>query len=267
MFPDGGWEAWTMRKTAVVTGASSGIGAATARRLAAEGFHVVLAARRRERLEALAKEIAEGVPGAGKAVAATLDVTDQDSVDALADGLAECHVLVNNAGGAFGLDAVAAADPADWQAMYDINVLGLLRVTKALLPKLITSGAGHVVNITSLAGHVPYEGGAGYNAAKHAAYAVNEVMRLELVAEPVRVTEVAPGLVKTEEFSLVRFRGDAERANRPYEGIPEPLVAEDVADCVAWAVTRPEHVNIDRIDVQPRVQATTYKVHKVREEN
>ncbi|MBX6769840.1 MAG: SDR family NAD(P)-dependent oxidoreductase [Actinomadura rubrobrunea] len=252
-----------MRKTAVVTGASSGIGAATAKRLAAEGFDVVLAARRRDRLDALAKEIAENVPGAGRAVAVTLDVTSQESVDALAAAVDECHVLVNNAGGAIGLEPVAEADPADWARMYDVNVLGLLRVTKALLPKLIASGDGHVVNITSLAAHQPYEGGAGYNAAKSAAYAVNEVMRLELVAEPVRVTEIAPGLVKTEEFSLVRFRGDAERAKQPYEGVPEPLVAEDVADCVAWVVTRPSHVNIDRIDVQPRVQATAHKVHRV----
>ena len=252
-----------MRKTAVVTGASSGIGAATAKRLAAEGFDVVLAARRRDRLDALAKEIAENVPGAGRAAAVTLDVTSQESVDALAAAVDECHVLVNNAGGAIGLEPVAEADPADWARMYDVNVLGLLRVTKALLPKLIASGDGHVVNITSLAAHQPYEGGAGYNAAKSAAYAVNEVMRLELVAEPVRVTEIAPGLVKTEEFSLVRFRGDAERAKQPYEGVPEPLVAEDVADCVAWVVTRPSHVNIDRIDVQPRVQATAHKVHRV----
>ncbi|MGI5166879.1 SDR family NAD(P)-dependent oxidoreductase [Spirillospora sp. CA-253888] len=252
-----------MRKTAVVTGASSGIGAATARRLAAEGFNVVLAARRRDRLDALAAEIGENVPGAGTVAAVTLDVTDQASVDALAAGLDSCHVLVNNAGGAVGLEPVAQADPADWQAMYDTNVLGLLRVTKALLPKLIAGGAGHVVNITSLAAHVAYEGGAGYNAAKHAAYAINEVMRLELVAEPVRVTEVAPGLVRTEEFSLVRFKGDEAKAAKPYEGVPEPLVADDVADCVAWAVTRPAHVNIDRIDVQPRVQAAPYKLHRV----
>ncbi|GAA1571555.1 SDR family NAD(P)-dependent oxidoreductase [Actinomadura kijaniata] len=252
-----------MRKTAVVTGASSGIGAATARRLAAEGFNVVLAARRRDRLDALAKEIAEGVPGAGRVAPVVLDVTDQESVDALAGSLDAVHVLVNNAGGALGLEPVADADPADWQAMYDTNVLGLLRVTKALLPKLVAGGDGHIVNITSLAAHVPYEGGAGYNAAKHAAYAVNEVLRLELVAEPVRVTEIAPGLVRTDEFALVRFKGDAERAAKPYEGVPEPLVAEDVADCVAWAVTRPSHVNIDRIDVQPRVQAAPYKLHRV----
>lgn len=254
-----------VRKTAVITGASSGIGAATARRLAAEGFNVVLAARRRDRLEGLVKEIQDADPSGrpNAAMAVTLDVTSQESVDALAAALPECHVLVNNAGGAVGLEPVAQADPADWQAMYDTNVLGLLRVTKALLPKLIAGGAGHVVNITSLAAHVPYENGAGYVAAKHAAAAINDTMRLELVAEPVRVTEIAPGLVQTEEFSLVRFRGDADKAAKPYEGVPEPLVADDVADCVAWAVTRPEHVNIDRIDVQPRVQAAPYKIHRV----
>lgn len=251
-----------MRKTAIVTGASSGIGAATARRLAAEGFNVVLAARRRDRIDTLAKEIAETVPGAGKVAPFTLDVTSQESVDALAAAVGTCHVLVNNAGGALGLDPVASADLAEWRVMYDTNVLGLARVTRAVLPKLIESGAGHVVNITSLAAHVAYEGGGGYNAAKFAAHAVNEVMRLELVAEPVRITEIAPGLVKTEEFSLVRFRGDAEKAAKPYEGVPEPLVAEDIADCVAWAVTRPPHVNIDRIDVQPRVQAAPHKLHR-----
>jgi NADP-dependent 3-hydroxy acid dehydrogenase YdfG len=253
-----------VRKTAVITGASSGIGAATARRLAAEGFNVVLAARRRDRLENLAKEIQAADPADRRnaAVAVTLDVTSQESVDAMATALSDCHVLVNNAGGAVGLEPVAQADPADWQAMYDTNVLGLLRVTKALLPKLIAGGDGHVVNITSLAAHVPYEGGAGYVAAKHAAAAINDTMRLELVDQPVRITEVAPGLVHTEEFSLVRFRGDASKAAKPYEGVPDPLTAGDVADCVAWAVTRPAHVNIDRIDVQPRVQAAPYKIHR-----
>jgi NADP-dependent 3-hydroxy acid dehydrogenase YdfG len=253
-----------MRKTAVVTGASSGIGAATARRLAAEGFNVVLAARRRDRLDKLAAEIEAADPAGRKGGVAglTLDVTSQESVDALASAVPECHLLVNNAGGALGLEPVTEADPADWQAMYETNVLGLLRITKALLPKLIASGDGHVINITSLAAHAVYEGGAGYAAAKHGAAAVNNTMRLELVAEPVRITEVAPGLVKTDEFSLVRFRGDAERAAKVYEGVPEPLTAEDVADCVAWAATRPPHVNIDRIDLKPRVQAATYKVHR-----
>jgi NADP-dependent 3-hydroxy acid dehydrogenase YdfG len=254
-----------MRKTAVVTGASSGIGAATARRLAAEGFDVVLGARRRDRLDKLAAEIeaADQQGRKGGVVAITLDVTSQESVDALAAAVRECHLLVNNAGGALGLEPVAEADPADWQAMYDTNVLGLLRVTRALLPKLIAGGDGHIINVTSLAGHAVYEGGAGYAAAKHAAAAVNDTMRLELVAEPVRITEVAPGLVKTDEFSLVRFRGDAERAEKVYAGVPEPLTAEDVADCIAWAATRPAHVNIDRIDLKPRVQAAPYKVHRV----
>ncbi|HEU5156934.1 MAG TPA: SDR family NAD(P)-dependent oxidoreductase [Streptosporangiaceae bacterium] len=254
-----------MRKTAVVTGASSGIGAATARRLAAEGFDVVLAARRRDRLDKLAAEIEAAGPRGreGATTAITLDVTSQESVDALAGAVRECHVLVNNAGGALGLEPVAEADPADWQTMYDSNVLGLLRVTRALLPKLIASGDGHIINVTSLAGHAVYEGGAGYAAAKHAAAAVNDTMRLELVAEPVRVTEVAPGLVRTEEFSLVRFRGDAEKAAKVYDGVAEPLTADDVADCIAWAATRPSHVNIDRIDLKPRVQAAPYKVHRV----
>ncbi|MEO3785874.1 SDR family NAD(P)-dependent oxidoreductase [Actinocorallia sp. B10E7] len=253
-----------MRKTAVITGASSGIGAATARRLAAEGFDIVAAARRRDRLEALVKEIEDADPAGrrGFVRAVTLDVTSEDSVAALAADLRECHVLVNNAGGAHGLESVAEAVTEDWQVMYDTNVLGLMRMTRALLPKLIASGAGHVVNVTSLAGHVPYVGGGGYNAAKHAAVAVNEVLRLELVDKPVRITEVAPGMVKTEEFSLVRFRGDAQAAEKPYEGVAEPLSADDVADCIAWAVTRPPHVNIDRIDVQPRVQAAPHRIHR-----
>jgi NADP-dependent 3-hydroxy acid dehydrogenase YdfG len=161
------------------------------------------------------------------------------------------------------MENVTEADPADWQMMYDTNVLGLLRMTRALLPKLIASGEGHVVNITSLAAHAVYEGGAGYVAAKHAAAAVNDTMRLELVEQPVRITEVAPGLVHTEEFSLVRFRGDAEAAAKPYLGVPGPLTADDVADCIAWAVTRPAHVNIDRIDVQPRAQAAPHKIQRI----
>jgi NADP-dependent 3-hydroxy acid dehydrogenase YdfG len=254
-----------VRKTAVVTGASSGIGAATARRLAAEGFDVVLAARRLERLEKLTAEILDADPGGRRhgVAAVALDVTSPESVAALAAAVRQCHVLVNNAGGALGLDPVADADPDDWRRMYDTNVIGLMRTTKALLPKLIESGAGHIVNITSLAGHAVYEGGAGYTAAKHAAAAVNDTLRLELYDQPVRVTEVAPGMVATEEFALVRFKGDAERAAKTYEGVAEPLTAEDVADCVAWAVTRPEHVNIDRIDVKPRAQAAPHKVHRV----
>lgn len=254
----------SVRKTAVVTGASSGIGAATARRLAAEGFDVVLAARRLDRLEKLKVEIDAADPsGRRPAAIHALDVTSAESVAALAEAVRQCHVLVNNAGGALGLDPVSAADPDDWQRMYDTNVLGLMRITKALLPKLVESGAGHIVNITSLAAHSVYEGGAGYTAAKHAAAAVNDTLRLELYDRPVRVTEIAPGMVETEEFSLVRFKGDAAKAAKTYEGVAEPLVADDIADCVAWAVTRPAHVNIDRIDVKPRAQAAPHKVHRV----
>jgi NADP-dependent 3-hydroxy acid dehydrogenase YdfG len=253
-----------VRKTAVVTGAGSGIGAATARRLAAEGFDVVLSGRRRDRLEKVRAEIEAADPaGRHGAAAVVLDVTSPESVEAFAASVRQCHVLVNNAGGAYGLDPVAEADPEDWRRMYDVNVLGLMRITKALLPKLVESGAGHIVTITSLAGHAVYEGGAGYTAAKHAAAAVNDTLRLELYDQPVRVTEVAPGMVATEEFSLVRFKGDAEKAAKTYEGVAEPLTAEDIADCVAWAVTRPAHVNVDRIDVKPRAQAAAHKVHRV----
>jgi NADP-dependent 3-hydroxy acid dehydrogenase YdfG len=243
----------TGRHTAVVTGASSGIGAATARRLAAEGFDVVAAARRRDRLDALAA----AVPGIRPV---TLDVTSQASVAALASSLPDVAVLVNNAGGAVGVEPVAAADPADWQAMYDTNVLGVLRVTQALLPALEHGSGGHIVLTGSIAGHLVYEGGAGYAAAKHAASAVVETLRLELNGRPVRVTEVAPGMVRTEEFSLVRLRGDAAAAAGVYAGIDNPLTADDIADCVAFVVTRPAHVNVDLLVVKPLAQAAPYKI-------
>ncbi|GAA4180124.1 SDR family NAD(P)-dependent oxidoreductase [Streptosporangium oxazolinicum] len=240
----------------MVTGASSGIGEATARRLAAEGFDVVAGARRRERLDAIAAE----VPGIRPV---TLDVTSQESVDELAASLDRCDVLVNNAGGAIGLEPVASGKVADWQRMYDVNVLGTLRVTQALLPKLVESGDGVLLMLTSVAGLVSYEGGGGYNAAKHAQTSMTEVLRLELVGEPVRIVEVAPGMVHTEEFSLNRFRGDSAAAGRVYEGVPDPLSADDVADAIAWCVTRPAHVNIDRLVIRPRAQAAQHKVHRV----
>ncbi|WP_067174610.1 SDR family NAD(P)-dependent oxidoreductase [Microtetraspora niveoalba] len=245
-----------MAKTAVVTGASSGIGAATARRLAAEGFEVVAAARRRDRLDELAAEVPSIRP-------ATLDVTSQDSVDAFAAALDRCDVLINNAGGAFGLEPVASGLVDDWQRMYDVNVLGSLRMTRALLPKLIASGDGVLLMLTSVAGLVSYEGGGGYCAAKHAQTSMTETLRLELCGEPVRVIEIAPGMVQTEEFSLTRFRGDAEKAAKVYEGVPDPLTADDVADVIAFAVTRPAHVNIDRLVIRPRAQAAQHKVHRV----
>lgn len=242
-------------RTAVVTGASSGIGAATARRLAQEGFTVVCAARRTDRIEALAAEIG------GRAIGC--DVTSPESVAALAAAIGpRLDLLVNNAGGAIGLAPVADADPDQWRQMYDVNVLGLLHVTKALLPALVASGAGTIVNVGSTAGRTAYEGGAGYTAAKHGTKVVTETLRLELFDQPVRVCEVAPGMVRTEEFSLVRFGGDQERADAVYAGVAEPLVAEDVADAIAWVATRPAHVNIDELVIKPRAQAAQHKVHR-----
>jgi NADP-dependent 3-hydroxy acid dehydrogenase YdfG len=246
-------------RTAVVTGASSGIGAATARRLAEGGFHVVLTARRADRLDALAKELT----AAGAQVSArALDVTDRAAVDAFAATLDEVHVLVNNAGGAIGTEPVAAADPADWRAMYEVNVLGVLGVTQALLPKLIASGDGTVVMMSSTAGHTAYEGGGGYVAAKHGTHAIAATLRLELCGAPVRVIEIAPGMVRTEEFAVNRYRGDLDAAAAVYAGVAEPLSADDVADTVAWAVTRPSHVNIDLLVLRPRAQAAQHKVHR-----
>ncbi|UBU14208.1 SDR family NAD(P)-dependent oxidoreductase [Nonomuraea gerenzanensis] len=245
-----------MRKTAVVTGASSGIGEATARRLAAEGYDVVAGARRRDRLDKLAAEVPSIRP-------VTLDVTSQESVDALAAGLERCDVLVNNAGGAFGLEQVAEARLDDWQRMYDVNVLGSLRMTQALIPKLVESGDGVLVMLTSTAGHGAYEGGGGYVAAKHAQRTMAETLRLELVGQPVRIVEIAPGMVQTEGFAVTRFRGDQEAAARVYEGVPGPLTGDDIADAIAWAVTRPAHVNIDRLVIRPRAQAAQHKVHRV----
>lgn len=241
-----------MARVAAITGASSGIGAATARALAADGFEVVLGARRLERLEEVADEVG------GKAVA--LDVTDPDSVERFAAGLPRCDVLVNNAGGALGLDHVDDADEEQWRWMYEANVLGTMRVTKALLPRLIESGDGHVVAVTSIAGFESYRGGAGYIAAKHGQRSLLRNLRLELLGEPVRVTEVAPGMVETE-FSLVRFGGDEKAAERVYLGM-EPLSAENVAECIRWAVAQPPHVNIDEIVLRPRDQASATEVHR-----
>ncbi len=238
---------------AIVTGASSGIGAATARSLAAEGFHVICAARRKDRIEALAKEIS------GRAI--VCDVTSADSVRALAESVGRCDVLVNNAGGALGLDPVAEADLGEWASMYETNVLGAARVTQELLPALRES-RGTVVFVTSTAAEAAYEGGGGYCAAKSAERAMVGSLRLELVAEPIRVCEVSPGLVATEEFSLVRFHGDAAKAAAVYEGVAEPLVAEDIAECICWIATRPAHVNIDRMVVRPRAQAANHKLHR-----
>jgi NADP-dependent 3-hydroxy acid dehydrogenase YdfG len=248
------------RPVAVVTGASSGIGAASARRLAAEGFQVVVGARRKDRLKALADEI-EGV-------AVALDVTDDTSVTdfaAAVDALnGPLRVLVNNAGGAKGQDPIAQGIVEDWRWMYEVNVVGTLRVTKARQPALEASGNGHVVLMSSTAGHGVYEGGAGYTGVKHAINAFSETLRLELNGKPIRVTEIAPGMVKTDEFSLVRFGGDESKADAVYAGVANPLTAEDIADCVGWVVTRPAHVDIDLLVVRPVAQASNYKVHRVK---
>ncbi len=242
-------------RTAVVTGASSGIGAATARHLAREGFHVFCAARRTDRIEALAAEIG-GTPVA-------CDVTDEESVAGLAKAVGDrLDVLVNNAGGAFGGSPVAEANSDDWRRMFEVNVIGLMQVTRALLPALVASGAGAILNVGSTAGRVAYEGGAGYTAAKHGTQVVNETLRLELYDQPVRVMEIAPGMVKTDEFALVRFDGDQEKADAVYAGVAEPLTADDIADAITWMVTRPPHVSVDELVIRPKAQAAQHKVHR-----
>ncbi|MCU1523645.1 MAG: Serine 3-dehydrogenase [Microbacteriaceae bacterium] len=243
----------------VVTGASSGIGAATARLFRERGWDVVGVARRADRLEALAAETGADV--------FTADLTDQVQVDALRDYLAELgpvHALVNNAGGAFGLASVEHSSAEDWSRMYDVNVVAVKRVTSALLPLLraasVDGGHADILTVTSIAGHIAYEGGGGYNAAKFAAHALVAVLRLELAGEPIRVLEVAPGMVKTEEFSLVRFGGDRERAEAVYDNVPNPLYAEDVAEAIVHSIELPGYVNLDLVTIKPVAQAAPYKV-------
>jgi NADP-dependent 3-hydroxy acid dehydrogenase YdfG len=248
-----------MQRIAVVTGASSGIGAATAARLAEAGYHVALAARRTDRLEAVADRIRQK---GGQADVHHLDVTDRPAVDAFAAALDRCDVFISNAGGAIGADTVAESSPADWQAMFEVNVLGTLHLTQALLPRLAASGAGTIVVLSSTAGFVAYEGGGGYVAAKHAEHAIAATLRLELSGQPVRVIEIAPGMVKTGEFALNRYRGDADKAAAVYAGVAEPLTDEDIADAIAWTVTRPPHVNIDLMVMRPLAQAAQHKVHR-----
>jgi NADP-dependent 3-hydroxy acid dehydrogenase YdfG len=246
-------------KRVVVTGASSGIGAATVRLFRSRGWDVVGVARRADRLEALAAETGAGVFAA--------DLTQQAEVDALRDYLAQSgpvHALVNNAGGAVGLSSIEDGSDDDWRWMFEINVLAVRRVTAALLP-LLRDGAteedgANIVTVTSTAGHVAYEGGGGYNAAKFAAHALVSVLRLELAGEPIRVIEIAPGMVKTEQFSLVRFGGDQERADAVYEGVTKPLIADDVAETIVHSVELPQHVNLDLVVVKPVAQAAAHKV-------
>lgn len=242
----------TDRRTAVVTGASAGIGAATARLLAADGWHVVLGARRLDRTRALADELD------GTAIA--LDVTDAGSVAAFVDAVGGCQLLVNNAGGALGVEPLAEAVDEKWVTMFETNVLGLMRMTRALLPRLVASGDGHIVNVTSIAALQGYPGGSGYNAAKFGAHGVTQSLRHELLGQPVRVTEILPGLVETE-FSIVRFDGDEDRAAQVYAGL-QPLTGEDVAECIRWAAALPSHVNVDSIVVKPRAQADAFRTHR-----
>lgn len=240
------------KPVAVVSGASSGIGAATAQSLAQAGYHVVLGARRTDKLQQVARGLdAQVIP---------LDVADPESIREFAARVPHVNLLVNNAGGAVGAETVAEAVDDKWQTMFETNVLGLMRVTREFLPKLEAGGAGHIVNVGSVAGFEVYPGGAGYTSAKHAARAVTETLRLELLGLPIRVSEIAPGLVETE-FSLVRFGGDAERAKKPYVGMT-PLTAQDIADAVVWMVTRPAHVNIDTLVIRPLDQATATLIHR-----
>ena len=248
----------TNRPCAIVTGASSGIGAATARVLADSGYNVIACARRMDRLNELAAE--------NSAITAHhLDITDQKSVDQLVSDLADrkVSVLVNCAGGAFDASSVLDSDPAIWSKTYDLNVVGTVRMVKAFTPAMQKHGHGHIVIISSTAGHTAYENGGSYVAAKHAETSLARTLRLELNGLPIRVTEIAPGMVMTEEFSTIRF-GDADRAAKVYQGVDAPLMAEDVAEAIRWSVTLPEHFNVDSLVIRPVAQAANHKVHRTK---
>ena len=244
-----------MTEIAVVTGASSGIGEATARALSKSGFQVIAAARRIDRLVKLAAEDTN-------IKAVLLDVTDQKSVDELAKSLIgkPVSILINNAGGAFDGESVLNSDPKVWQETYDVNVVGAVRVTKAIAPIMKDHGRGHIVIISSTAGYIAYENGGSYVAAKHGDVALARTLRLELAGEPIRVTEIAPGMVKTEEFAKNRFKGDDSKAAKIYEGVAKPLTAEDVAEAIRWSVSLPDHFNIDSMVIRPLAQAAQHKV-------
>ena len=244
------------RPVAVVTGGGSGIGAATARRLHADGFDVVVTGRRRQRLDAVVEALGD------RARRVDLDVTDPVSVRVAAEDIGPCDVLINNAGGALGTDRVEHGDAAEWRDMFDSNVVGTLQVTQAFLPALRRSSRATVVVVTSLAAEVVYPGGAGYTAAKHAERALAETLRLELNGERVRVVEICPGMVHTEGFSLVRYHGDQSKADAVYDGVDRPLTAEDVAECIAFCVNLPQHVNVDRLVVKPVAQAAPHLLHR-----
>lgn len=247
-----------MKPVAVVTGASSGIGAATALLLAEHGFHVVAVARRAERLQELARKSAD-------IESMVVDVTSDSDVMKLAQHLSgkPVELLVCNAGGAFDFDTVITSDPEIWMKTYDVNVVGSVRTIKALVPLMSEHGKGHLVLITSTAGQVAYENGGSYVAAKHGEVALARTLRLELSGLPIRVTEIAPGMVKTDEFALTRFSGDQERAAKIYAGVAKPLTDQDVAEAIRWSVMLPEHFNIDSMTIRPVAQAAQHKVHRV----
>ena len=258
--------AWTVSakdftRRALVTGASSGIGAATVRALVEGGWSVIAVARRPERLEQLRVET-----GCDIVVADVTSDSDVQSVREYVEKTGGISVLVNNAGGAIGLDWVDQAHPEEWARMFDVNVLGVQRMTKALLPLLRQAsthrGVADIVTISSTAAFLSYEGGAGYTAAKAAVHSMLVGLRLELSGEPLRVVEIAPGMVKTEEFSLNRFGGDAARTDALYDGVEAPLLAEDVAEVVRYVVDAPAHVNFDLIQLKPVAQATQHKLHR-----
>jgi len=246
-----------MKKVAVVTGASSGIGAATSLLLANNGYRVLAAARRIDRLQELASRH-ENIE------AHVLDVTDQSSVNSFVQAIAgiEIDVLVNNAGGAFDSSSVLDSDPEIWKKSFDVNVVGALRITKAIAPSMIKANKGHIVVLTSTAGHVAYENGGSYVAAKFAERSLANTLRLELNGTPIRISEIAPGMVKTDEFAVVRNAGDKYKAAKVYEGVEHPLTAEDIAESIYWTVNLPAHVNIDSMVIRPVAQAANHKVHR-----
>jgi len=246
-----------MKKVAVVTGASSGIGAATSLLLANNGYRVLAAARRLDRLQELASRH-ENIE------THVVDVTDQASVDEFMHAIAgiEIDVLVNNAGGAFDSSSVLDSDPEIWKKSFDVNVVGALRITKAIAPSMIKANKGHIVVLTSTAGHVAYENGGSYVAAKFAERSLANTLRLELNGTPIRISEIAPGMVKTDEFAVVRNAGDKDKAAKVYEGVEHPLTAQDIAESIYWTVNLPAHVNIDSMIIRPVAQAANHKVHR-----
>jgi NADP-dependent 3-hydroxy acid dehydrogenase YdfG len=247
----------TQKKVAVVTGASSGIGAATSLLLANNGFRVLAIARRVDRLQELASRH-ENIE------THVVDVTDQASVDDFMQAIAgiDIDVLVNNAGGAFDSSSVLDSDPEIWKKSFDVNVVGALRITKAIAPSMVKANKGHIVVLTSTAGHVAYENGGSYVAAKFAERSLANTLRLELNGTPIRISEIAPGMVKTDEFAVVRNAGDKEKAAKVYEGVEHPLTAEDIAESIYWTVNLPAHVNIDSMIIRPVAQAANHKVHR-----